>query len=84
MKKIVFLCMLFAMSGCLTLNGNYRLFEVDAQGKPVKTGLEMYASGSGIYTIRNAFCAANPKATLRIINEDTGEELKSESPYKCR
>lgn len=43
----------------------------------------MYAQGSGIYTIRNAYYAIKSDAILRIINEDTGQELKSECPYCC-
>ncbi|HEX5538749.1 MAG TPA: hypothetical protein VFX01_03075 [Methylophilaceae bacterium] len=42
------------------------------------------AEGSGIYTVTNALCAAYPGATVVIKDAKAGEELKSESPHKCK
>ena len=72
------------VSGCLTLSGNYRFEAYDANGQEITSKIQYSAHGRGIYTVRNAFCSSHKGATLRIIDADTGKELKSESPYKCR
>jgi hypothetical protein len=34
--------------------------------------------------VRNALCLNHPGATVVIRDAKTGEELKSESPYRCK
>ncbi|UXM96133.1 hypothetical protein N5853_05840 [Bartonella sp. HY329] len=82
-KSILMLAGVLMLTGCLTLNGNYHIVEIDAKGNEVPSKLHLFAQGRGIYTIRNAYCATKPNAILRIINDDTGQELKSESPHRC-
>ena len=81
-KFVVVAGVLLTLGGCLTMSGNYKVTAVDATGAPVK--MEFTTQGRGIYSIRNAFCMNNPKGTVTIRDLDTGEELKSESPYHCR
>jgi len=78
------LLLAFALSGCLTLSGVYTVIAVDDNGKNLMPNVDMIAEGSGIYTIRNAFCSQFPGATIKITDRQTGAELTSESPYKCR
>lgn len=70
------------LSGCVTMTGNYTVTAVTARGKPINAVFQ--AQGRSIYTARNAICAASPKAVVTIRSEETGQELKSESPYQCR
>lgn len=79
----IFLC-LFALSGCLTLTGLYRVTAEDKTGKPLSTHINMVAEGTGIYTARNFLCEINPDAVIRVWKIDTNQELKFESPYHCR
>ncbi|WP_275100407.1 hypothetical protein [Sedimenticola hydrogenitrophicus] len=72
------------LSGCLTLSGVYELTAVDQQGAPVSGNTRIIAEGSGIYTARNALCSAHPGATVVIKSGSTGENLDSESPYRCK
>jgi len=74
----------FALSGCLTLSGLYTVTVVDAEGNDLMPGVNMMAEGSGIYSIRNAMCTRHPGAIVQIRDAKTGQELRSESPYKCR
>ncbi|MHC5308161.1 hypothetical protein [Bartonella sp. LJL80] len=82
-KSILF-SSLGILAGCLTLNGNYRVTATDAAGNDLTSKINFYAQGSGIYSVRNGICAAHPKAIVHIYDADTGTELKSESPYRCR
>lgn len=52
-------------------------------GRPLASNMRVAAEGSGIYGARNAICAANPGATVRIDDVRTGKELQSESPCRC-
>jgi hypothetical protein len=72
------------LGGCMTLSGTYQLSLQDANGQPMAKNMTMVAEGGGIYTMRNAMCATYPNATVIIRDLKSGEELKSESPYKCR
>ncbi len=71
------------LCGCMTLSGTYQLSLQDATGKPLPQNISMTAQGSGIYSARNAMCSVHPDATVIIRDVQSGEELKSESPYKC-
>lgn len=71
------------LTGCMTLSGTYQLSLQDAKGQPLPQNINMTAQGGGIYTVRNAMCSAHPGATVIIRDLKSGEELKSESPYKC-
>ncbi|MBS0318603.1 MAG: hypothetical protein JSR49_15925 [Proteobacteria bacterium] len=85
MKKLLcafLLCV--GLTGCMTLSGSYRLYAQDDNGKLLTKGLEMTALGSGIYTTRNAMCRVYPKATVIIVDQQTGKNLDGESPYRCR
>jgi hypothetical protein len=84
MKTVLLTAVTLVMSGCMTLSGNYVISAYDASGKLLTGNLKLIAQGSGIYTARNGICAAYPKATVLIKDTKTGQELKSESPYKCR
>jgi len=70
------------LSGCVTLSGTYAVTAVRADGTPAKVNI--MAEGRGIYTARNAICASEPGATVTIKDARTGQELRSESPYKCK
>lgn len=71
------------LGGCMTLSGTYQLSLQDADGQPLPQNIKMTAQGSGIYSARNAMCSIHPHATVIIRDLESGEELKSESPYKC-
>lgn len=84
MKNLIALLSASALlGGCMTLSGTYQLSLQDANGQPLAQNLSMVTEGSGIYTARNALCSAYPDATVIIRDAKNGEELKSESPYKC-
>ncbi len=72
------------LSACITLSGNYEVKAVDANGNALNKGMVLIATGSGIYTVRNALCQSFPKAKIIIIDSQTKQELTSESPYQCR
>jgi hypothetical protein len=74
----------FLLTGCLVLFGTYTLAAYDANGKNLTEKIRLVAEGSSIYPMRNALCIANPGATVVIRDAKTGEELKSESPYRCK
>ena len=82
MTKIIFSSMLLLLGGCVTTSGMYSVTATNADGTPIKQ--RIMAEGSGIYSARNALCIANPGATVNIKNVENGQELKSESPYKCK
>lgn len=71
-----------ALGGCMTLRGHYELNAVDASGKKLNKHAFL-ASGSGIYTVRNALCSSYPKSTVVIHDVDADKELAGESPYHC-
>lgn len=77
---------LLLLSGCLTMSGNYELKAESADGASLAGNIGMMAQGNGIYTARNAMCAAlkGKNARIRIYDLETGKELSSESPYRCR
>jgi len=75
---------IFSLSGCVTLSGTYVVSATDAEGRDLSSNLRMTADGSRIYTARNALCAAYPGAVVHIKDLQTGEELRSESPYTCK
>lgn len=72
------------LSGCVAMSGNYVVTAADKQGKPLTNGLNLTATGRGIYTVRNALCSKYPGAVVTIKASQTNEELKSESPYSCK
>lgn len=74
----------FLFSGCVTMSGNYVVTAENSDGSAVGGQFAITAQGSGIYSARNALCATYPGATVHIKDATTGEELKGESPYKCR
>ena len=79
-------CLALASCATATDTNTYTVVARDsAAGKDIP-GPSYTALGGGraIYTIRNALCSAHPGAVVIITNQKTGEELKSESPYKCR
>jgi len=84
MKKLILFLALGSLGGCLTLNDTYRVTATDVNGQELNGGLDIVAQGSGIYTARNAICATNRKAIVRITDLGTRQELKSENPYKYR
>ena len=69
------------LAGCLTMSGNYVVTAVDGQGSPLN--VVSHAQGSGIYSVRNAICAAQPKAVVTIRERESGKEVAGESPYRC-
>ncbi|MDR2240999.1 MAG: hypothetical protein LBE33_11215 [Zoogloeaceae bacterium] len=71
------------ISACVTLSGKYMVSVQDAQGNSLSDIMFM-AQGRAVYSVRNAMCIKFPGAIVVIKDADTGEELKSESPYQCR
>lgn len=84
MKKIGLLSVILLLNGCMTFNGDYRVKAYDENGNEIAPNVQMVAHGSAIYSTRIALCKASPKATIRIFDLKTNEELKRESPKKCR
>jgi len=72
------------LAGCLVLSGTYTLAAFDRNGKNLTEKINIIAEGRRIYTVRNALCINYPGATVVIRDAKTGEELKSESPYRCK
>lgn len=72
------------LTGCMTLSGYYQLTAYDTNGEVVMGDRKNIAEGSGIYTVRNALCGIPSVATVVIRDNKTGDELKGESPYRCR
>ncbi|WP_066566053.1 hypothetical protein [Snodgrassella sp. CFCC 13594] len=83
MKKTWALLFIGLLNACVILNGNYEVKAYDEQGRLIKNNIRMMAQGSGIYTAKNSLCSFYPNATLKVINTDTGEEVKSEA-RRCR
>ncbi len=84
MKTLFFLFSAMALTACVTLNGNYEISAFDAEGRALNPSMVLSATGSGIYTVRNALCHKYPKAKIIIVDMQTKQELASESPYQCR
>lgn len=84
MKKIGLLSVILLLNGCMTFNGDYVVKAFDENGNEIAPNLQMVTHGSGIYGMRISQCKAFPKATIRIYDLKTNEELKRESPKKCR
>jgi hypothetical protein len=84
MRAMMVVALCAVVSGCVTMSGSYRLTVADAQGSDA-TGGRTYLAGGGasLYSMRNGLCLANPGRTVRIVDADTGVELKRESPYRC-
>lgn len=76
---IAILAMLF--TSC-TMKGYYTVDTYNSKGMKLNN-YNMTAEGTGIYTVRSASCFSFPGSTVVIKDAKTGEELKSESPYKC-
>lgn len=87
MKRFSYLvvgAVLVLLSACVTLKGDYLVRAVDDSGQLLNKGSVMTAQGRHIYTVRNALCAAFPKAKIIITDTSTKQELSGESPYQCR
>jgi hypothetical protein len=83
MKKIFAIILSSScLVGCVTMSGSYRVTAVSKEGTSIPVVIN--ATGSNIYTARNAICSAHPGATVSIIDIATSKELTSESPYKCK
>ncbi|QRY79059.1 hypothetical protein JVX91_26405 [Pseudomonas sp. PDNC002] len=82
MKHIAPILSLLALTGCITMTGNYEVSAHDESGKELGKG-KFLAQGSGIYTVRNSLCSVYPKAIVTIRDVETEQELESESPYQC-
>lgn len=72
------------LNGCATTKGTYTVTPVDDNGKNLSPNLVFTAQGSGIYSARNAMCSKYKGATILIKDIKTNQELKGESPYKCK
>ncbi len=71
------------LAACATITGNYEINAVDAEGRQLNK-MVFTATGSGIYTARNALCQSYPKSRIIIVDLQTRQELAGESPYQCR
>ncbi|WP_254875934.1 hypothetical protein [Pseudomonas viridiflava] len=84
MNYALYALSMLALSGCVTMSGEYTVTAHDASGAQIKKLGTFVAEGHNIYPVRNAFCLNAPGATVIIRDAKTGEELRSESPYHCR
>jgi hypothetical protein len=84
MKKLALVAVCAIFAGCVTLSGTYNVVARDPATGADLPGPNFMAQGSGIYSVRNALCSRNPGALIVITDTQTGQELKSESPYKCK
>ncbi len=80
MKNLFFIFIVF-ISACVSSTGKYTLTATRPDGTQVPTAV--MAQGSGLYTARDALCEANPGATVKIKDSETGEEFSQESPHQC-
>ncbi len=71
------------LTACVTTKGNYEIKAVDVDGRQLNNTV-LSATGSGIYTVRNALCHSYPKASVIIVDMQTRQNLADESPYQCR
>lgn len=81
---ILVLSTILTLSGCVTLSGNYKVSLQSEPGEGSTGSPQIFAQGSGIYSAINALCINHPGAIVVVRNASTGQELKSESPHKCR
>jgi len=72
------------LAGCLVTSGTYSIVAVDDAGEDLTKGITHFAYGSGIYSSRSALCSIFKGATVIIRDTTTGEQLKGESPRRCR
>ena len=77
-----FFCAILLVA-CVTVKGNYEVKAFNAEGRQLNN-MVLSASGSGIYTVRNALCHSYPGAKVIIVDMQTKQELAGESPYQCR
>lgn len=84
MNKLLLLLPLITLAGCVTLSGTYVLKAYNDAGQELSNKMALTASGRHIYSMRNALCISYPGATIVIKDVQTGKELDSESPYKCK
>lgn len=84
MQIVLAITLGFLLPGCLVLSGTYTVAAYDRNGKNLTEKINIIAEGGRIYTVRNALCLNHPGATVVIRDAKTGEELKSESPYRCK
>jgi len=93
MKKLILLLALGSLAGCVSSNnvermtehGVYSVTEIDSTGQELENARGGILRGRrGVYAITTLICTLNPKAIVRITNFETGKEIKSESPYKCK
>ena len=75
---------LLLASACSTPEGYFGFEATDAQGNPINTGMVTIADGRSIYTVLSGFCSVHRGATLVIRNVKTKEELKPQSPHRCK
>lgn len=66
-------------SSCVTTTNTYKLNAYNQAGKNLSDNLELIASGSGVYTVRNSLCLTYPGAVIVIKNTKTTKESK----YQC-
>ncbi len=78
------LMMVARLPGCVTLFGSYIVTATDADGNDLAQNVRMMADGTGIYTARNALCATYQGAVVHIDDSQTGQELDSDSPRRCK
>ena len=71
-------------TACSTPEGYFGFEATDAQGNPINTGMVTIADGRSIYTVLSGFCSVHRGATLVIRNVKTNEELKPQSPHRCK
>lgn len=72
------------VSACSTPEGYFGFEATDTLGKPINTGMVTIADGRSIYTVLSGFCSVHRGATLVIRNVKTKEELKPQSPHRCK
>ena len=72
------------VSACSTPEGYFGFEATDAAGKPINTGMVMIADGRSIFTVLSGFCSAYRGSTIVIRNVKTKEELKPQSPHRCK
>lgn len=88
MKKLqksftyLFVSILAMLFTSCTMKGYYTIDTYNSKGMKLNN-YNMIAEGTGIYPSRNGSCLTFPGSTIVIKDSKTGEELKSESPYKC-
>lgn len=84
MKPMLIVATCMFLASCMTTSGTYTVAAYDPATGNAFPGPLIIAEGRSIYTARNALCIAHANATVVISDLGTGQELKSESPYKCR